>query len=257
MILTTTISGTGPDLILIHGLFGAAKNLGVIARALAPHFRVTALDVRNHGASNHARDMRYATLAADVAETMDSLDIPTAIAIGHSMGGKIAMTLALHQPDRVAALAVLDIAPIDYGDPYLDNINAMRALRLTPNLTRSEADRALAADLPDPALRGFLLNNLILGDAPHWRIALDEIAAALPDLVSWQDPSPFTPYEKPTLFLRGETSDYVPAIAQSAIMARFPKALIETIANAGHWLHAERPAKVVAALLSFLDTELP
>ncbi len=252
MILHASTTGTGPDVILLHGLFGAGRNLGVIARGLAAQFRVTTLDARNHGDSPHDADMRYRAMAEDVAETMESLGIASAGVVGHSMGGKTAMTLALTHPGRVTRLAVLDIAPIAYGHEHLGYVRAMRGLALHPGLTRQEADAALAASVPEPALRGFLLHNLVLGAAPRWRLGLEEIAGAMTDLVGWADPAPGARYDGPALFVAGATSSYVPLEAHRAIRARFPQARIETIADAGHWLHAEKPREVLAAIEPFL-----
>lgn len=252
MILSSTTAGSGPDVVLLHGLFGAGRNLGVIARGLAASFRVISLDLRNHGASGRAPDMRYAAMADDLAETMDSLGIGRARLVGHSMGGKVAMMLALRDAGRVERLAVLDIAPIGYGHEYDGYIAAMRAMTLDVGLNRHAADAALAEAVPDAALRGFLLNNLVLGEAPHWRIGLEEIAGAMDDLVGWRDPKSGAPYPGPALFLRGALSSYVPDSARSAIRERFPDATDETIAGTGHWLHAEKPQAVVAALLAFL-----
>ncbi|MCF3945123.1 alpha/beta fold hydrolase [Acidiphilium sp. AL] len=253
MILHATATGDGPDLLLLHGLFGAGKNLGAIARGLAAKFRVNSLDLRNHGSSGHAADMRYAAMAADVLETMDSLGIGNAVVAGHSMGGKAAMMMALTAPARVDALVAMDIAPIAYGHDYDAYLAAMRALPLRPGLTRHEADTALADAAPDAAMRAFLLNNLILAPAPHWRLGLDEIAGAMEDLIDWRDPEPLTPYDGPALFLCGGHSPYVPARAHGAIRARFPNAAIETLDGVGHWLHAEKPAEVIAALKGFLQ----
>jgi pimeloyl-ACP methyl ester carboxylesterase len=251
MILNSIEQGAGPPLILLHGLFGAAKNLGAIARGLAPFARVVSLDMRNHGDSPHGAAMNYATMAADVAETMESLNIPSALIVGHSMGGKTAMALALCQPKLVQKLAVMDIAPVAYTHGYDAYVAAMRALPLSPALTRHEADAALKDAIPEPPMRAFLLNNLILGPQPHWRIGLDEIAGAMPQLVGWQDPPGAAPYTGPALFIRGATSDYVRDCAWQPILDKFPAAAQKTIANAGHWLHAEQPAAVLSALKEF------
>jgi pimeloyl-ACP methyl ester carboxylesterase len=252
MRLNATITGAGPDVVLLHGLFGSGRNLGVIARGLAGQFRVIALDLRNHGASDHAADMRYATMAADVAETMADLAVARARVVGHSMGGKTAMMLALRDPALVERVAVLDIAPIAYRHEHDGLVAAMRGLALSPALTRHEADAALAAAIPDPALRGFLLHNLVLGEAPRWRLGLDEIAKAMGDLVSWPDDGTES-YRGDALFLRGALSSYVPKSAEGAIRRYFPAAVIETIEGTGHWLHAEKPQAVVAALGRFLQ----
>lgn len=252
MILHANTSGSGPDVMLLHGLFGTGRNLGVIARGLAARFRVTTLDARNHGASPHAPDMRYPSMAADVAETMAALGIAQAAVVGHSMGGKIAMTLALSRPELVSRLVVLDIAPVAYGHEHLGYIEAMRNVALHPGLTRQAADAALAGAVTQPELRGFLLHNLVLGETPHWRLGLEEIAGAMDDLVGWSDPAPGVTYDGAVLFVTGAKSSYVPDAAHTAIHARFPRAEIATIAGAGHWLHAEKPEAVLAALAAFL-----
>jgi len=252
MILNSIETGAGAPLILLHGLFGAAKNLGVIARGLSAKARVISLDMRNHGESPHADGMDYADMAKDVAETMTALGLPAALVVGHSMGGKAAMSLALSRPALVQKLVVMDIAPVAYKHGHDSYVAAMRALPLTPSLTRHEADAALAAAVPEPPMRSFLLNNLILGAAPRWRLGLAEIAEAMPRLIGWQDPPGAKPYTGPTLFLRGATSDYVPDSAWAAIAERFPAAEEKNVAEAGHWLHAEQPAAVIAALKEFL-----
>jgi esterase len=252
MILNSIEQGQGREIILLHGLFGAAKNLGVIARALARHARVISLDARNHGMSGHDPAMSYEIMAADVIETMAALGLPNAIIIGHSMGGKTAMTLALARSDLVTSLAVLDIAPVTYRHGFDGYVAGMRAIDLTPGLTRHDADDSLADYIPEPAFRGFLLNNLLLGEAPRWRLGLDEIAGAMPDLLAWATPKGATPYTGPATFIHGADSTYVREAGLAAIKTWFPNAAVETIQNAGHWLHAEQPEKVITALETFL-----
>ncbi len=252
MILNTLIAGEGPPVLLLHGLFGAAKNLGVIARGLAPQASVYSLDLRNHGDSPHGAAMDFTIMAADVAETMAAHGLHAARIVGHSMGGKTAMAMALSQPELVERLAVLDIAPVPYNHGYDGYVKGMQAITLAPGLTRHAAEAALKDVVPEPPMRLFLLNNLILGEAPHWRVGLSEIGAAMPMLLNWQDPPGWRPYAGPALFLRGANSDYVRPTAEPAITARFPAAVIEGIAGAGHWLHAEQPHAVIAALEEFL-----
>ena len=252
MILNVLVAGAGAPVVLRHGLFGAAKNLGQIARALSTRSEVHSLDLRNHGGSPRAGRMDYPAMAADVAQTMAAQGLPAAAIVGHSMGGKVAMTLALTQPALVERLAVLDIAPVSYVDGFDAYVRAMQAIPLTPQLTRHDAQAALAADVAAPALRQFLLNSLVLGPAPHWRLGLSEIAAALPDLTAWADPPAARPYPGPALFLNGADSDYVGRRAEAPIARLFPNAIRRTIEGAGHWLHAEQPAAVIAALEEFL-----
>ena len=251
MILNAIEAGSGPPVILLHGLFGMARNLGAVQRALAQRFRVVALDLRNHGASGHASDMRYATMAADVIETMDAMGALPAAVIGHSMGGKTAMLAALLRPDAVARLAVADIAPVVYPARNHPIAAALRAIPLSAPLTRAGADAALAGAIPDPALRAFLLGNLITGASPSWRIGLDEITAALPDLEGWD--APFTPpYAAPTLFIAGDRSDFIRSEYRGAIRGLFPASRFVTVKNSGHWLHADNPAGFLGVLEGFL-----
>ncbi len=251
MILNAISQGDGPPLVLLHGLFGAAKNLGVLARGLHGQARVVSMDLRNHGESPHGPAMNYAALAGDVAETMAALGLTQARVAGHSMGGKTAMVLALTRPELVERLAVLDIAPVRYQHGHEHYVRAMRGIDLTSGLTRHEADAAMAAAVPQAPMRGFLLNNLVLGAAPRWRVGLEEIAAAMPELMDWTDPPGAAPYPGRALFLRGGESDYVTPAADAAIDRLFPNAERSTVEGAAHWLHADRPQEVVAALARF------
>ena len=251
MILNSIEQGEGPPVILLHGLFGTARNLGAVARGLSAQARVVAMDLRNHGDSPHAPDMAYTTMASDVAETMAAKGLATAPVVGHSMGGKVAMTLALTHPEVVEKLAVMDIAPIPYNHNYNSYVAAMQAIPLD-QMNRKAANEALAATIPDPALRVFLLSNLVLGENPHWRFGLREIGGAIPSLMDWTNPPGCAPYTGPTLFLRGADSDYVPPDSYPRIGELFPAAKIQSIADAAHWLHAQQPHAVIAALQALL-----
>jgi esterase len=244
--------GNGPPVIRLHGLFGTARNLGVVARGLSAQARVISLDLRNHGDSPHDPDMDYTIMAADVAETMAAAGIASAHIAGHSMGGKVAMMLALTQPDRVEKLVVMDIAPIRYAHDYDGYAEAMKQIPLDNHVNRRQANEILSSSIPDPNLRIFLLSNLVLGPNPHWRFGLDEIGGAMPHILDWNLPSGTAPYTGPALFLRGGNSHYVTPESTAPIKALFPAAKIQTIENAAHWLHAEQPKAVVAALQEFL-----
>ena len=251
MILSGIDQGEGPAVELLHGLFGNARNLGALARPLvADGHRVLSLDLRNHGGSPHADAMDYAVMADDVAETMDARGMATAAVVGHSMGGKVAMRLALARPDRVERLVVADIAPVP-NPPHFGPLAAVMATLDPATMTRTEADRALSSVASDASLRAFLLQNARFGAGGGWRIGLHEIRDALSRIEGWD--APFgARYTGPTLFIRGARSDYVPDADIPAIRAAFPAAEIVTIPDAGHWLHADNPNAVAAAVVAFL-----
>jgi esterase len=250
MILNAIQSGEGPPVVLLHGLFGSARNFGAIQRALAPRFRVIALDMRNHGDSPHAPGMRYPDQAADVRETLHALGVEQAAVAGHSMGGKAAMALALTAPATVQRLLVSDIAPVAYQHHNTGVAAAMQAIPLTASLTRQQAAAALEAAVPRADIRAFLLQNLRFGASPRWRIGLAEIAAAIPDLEGW-DELPGT-YHGPSLFVSGAESDYLLPEHRPAIKAQFPAARFVAVKNAGHWVHADNQAGFLAVLEAFL-----
>lgn len=251
MILNATQTGEGEPLVLLHGLFGAARNLGVLSRGLSSKARVIAMDLRNHGESPHGLPMDFVTMAQDVAETLASLGVGRVKLAGHSLGGKTAMALALTRPELVEKLVVMDIAPIAYDHDYDDYVAAMLAIELYPGLTRAEAEQALAQTVKAAPMRAFLLNNLVLGANPHWRVGLQELQAAMPDMLNWEDPPGAKPFTGPALFLTGAESNYVGPEADGPIRRLFPHAVRKEIAGAAHWLHADKPAEVLASLQEF------
>jgi pimeloyl-ACP methyl ester carboxylesterase len=252
MMLHAIETGQGsPPLVLLHGLFGSARNFATVQREFARRRRAIALDMRNHGASPHVQEMRYATMAADVLYTLERLDALPAIVLGHSMGGKAAMQAALMQPEAVAHLVVADIAPVPYP-PHLRAIaEAMAALPLAPGITRAHADAGLMDRVPDASMRAFLLQNLELGAVPRWRIGLSEIIAGFADIETWDAPAG-AHYYGPTLFIAGATSNYIQPEHRPVIRSLFPRARFVTLRNAGHWLHADNPLGFVAVIEAFL-----
>jgi pimeloyl-ACP methyl ester carboxylesterase len=251
VILNAVQSGAGPAVVLLHGLFGSARNFGHLQRALSDRYRVIALDLRNHGDSPHGDDMRYTVMAADVRETLAALGAVPAAVIGHSMGGKTAMALALQWPNDVGRLLVADIAPVPYQHGNASVARAMRDIPLAATLTRKQADAALAAVQPAADVRAFLLQNLRLGPEPRWRIGLAEIAAAIPDLEGWAPTG--APYAGPALFVTGAASGYVLPEHRPAIRQAFPAARFVAVKNAGHWLHADNPAGFLSVVNVFLS----
>ncbi len=255
MRLNAVEAGAGMEpVVLLHGLFGAAANWGAVQRRLAETGRrVLALDLRNHGASPWAETMGYEAMAEDLAGTLAALGASPAAVLGHSMGGKVAMTLALAHPEAVARLIVADIAPVTYPPALRPYLAAMRAMELRAGMTRRDADAALAAAVPQPNIRAFLLQNLRFGsDPPAWRIPLEAIERAMPLLEAFPEPGARR-YAGPVLVLGGERSDYLRGPeAVPRLRALFPAARFATIPAAGHWLHSDNPAGFLAALEPFL-----
>jgi pimeloyl-ACP methyl ester carboxylesterase len=243
----------GEPLVLLHGLFGQARNWAGVQQQLAARRQVVALDLRNHGGSAHDPAMDYAVMAEDVAATLAGMGLGPVALLGHSMGGKVAMRLALTRPALLARLVVADIAPVVYPPRIARTVAAMQAVPLRPGLTRREADAALAAaGVAEAGVRGFLLLNLRLdGAVPAWRIGLAEIGGAMPAIEGFPDPGGAT-YGGPMLVLAGERSDYIRDVDHARFRALFPAARFETMASAGHWLHADDPGGFVAAVERFL-----
>jgi len=240
-----------PPVVILHGLLGSSRNWGGVVRALAPRHRVLALDLPNHGASPWVERMDYPFQARLVADEISALGQPVAL-IGHSMGGKVAMSLALTRPELVERLVVVDIAPVRYSHTFAPYLRAMRAVPLARLEGREQADAVLAPAIPDPAVRALLLHNLERSEAGfRWRPNLAVLLAEMDEILDFPAFPPQARYDRPALFLTGRHSDYVGSEADSVIRARFPAADRVEIA-AGHWVHAEAPADFVAAVERFL-----
>lgn len=240
-----------PTLVIAHGLYGSGRNWGVIARRLADRREVVAVDMRNHGDSPRFPTQSYPDMAADLAEVIESLGSPVDL-LGHSMGGKAAMQLALTRPDLLRRLIVADIAPVAYSHDQTRNARAMADLDLSRISTRAEADAALAARIDDTALRAFFLQSLDLRHRPpRWKLNLDVLEAEMPKIVGW--PGTHGTFDHPALFLTGAESHYVRPEHRETIRAIFPKARFAKIPNAGHWLHAEKPREFEETVRVFLE----
>ncbi len=248
-------SGGRLPVVILHGLFGSARNWHSIAGRLAADGPVHALDLRNHGSSPWSDDVSYTSMAEDVAKFCQSRGIDRAHLVGHSMGGKVAMALSLSRPQQFASLVVIDIAPVTYPPHHEGIIEAMRALPISALSRRAEADERLSATIGDVAIRQFLLQNLVAKDGRlDWRInlrALDEGMALLSGFPETLVPGSFS---APVLFVAGGKSDYIASVHRSAVRRHFPQAVMETVENAGHWVHAEEPGKVLALLQSFFSS---
>jgi pimeloyl-ACP methyl ester carboxylesterase len=248
--------GGGPPVLILHGLFGAAGNWTSVARRFGARFHVFALDLRNHGASPWAPRMDYGAMADDVAQFLGARGLERSAIIGHSMGGKAAMVLALTRPERVERLVVVDIAPVPRPPVHAQLVAALRALDVKRLARRGEADAQLKPTVPDPATRAFLLQNLVAeGKGFRWRLNLDAIDAQMDEIAGFPSFDPSVRYNGPTLVVRGGRSDYVEDGDKAAFDALFPTVRFVTIADAGHWVHAEQPEKFLAVAAPFLAGE--
>ena len=255
------LGADAPPLVIVHGLYGSARNWNVIAKRLADHRDVIAVDQRNHGESPRQPTQSYADMAGDIAEVILSLG-GKADLLGHSMGGKAAMQLALTQSaiqplvegGLIRRLIVADIAPVAYGHDQSHHARAMMAMDLTDLHDRREADRRLAlAGVDDPALRAFFLQSLDLkAEPPRWRLNLPVLTAEMPGIVGW--PGTTGAFDGPTLFLTGADSHYVRPEHRALIRSLFPHARFAKLPGAGHWLHADKPREFEETVRIFLDT---
>ncbi|WP_242923754.1 alpha/beta fold hydrolase [Pontibacter liquoris] len=245
--------GHGQPLLILHGLFGTLDNWQTLAKRLAEHYNVFLVDLRNHGRSPHSEEHNYEAMAADVLELVDHLNIPTPAIMGHSMGGKVAMTYALRYPTRLTKLIVVDIAPKAYPPHHDEIIDALQSVDLGTVTSRSEVDAQLAKTIKEEAVRQFLMKNLYRKEDSTfgWRMNLDaiernyaQVAAAVTSDV---------PFKKSTLFIKGGRSGYIkPEDLFGSIEHLFTLVEIETIPEAGHWVHAEAPDKVYELVSTFL-----
>lgn len=245
--------GQGDPLVILHGLFGSLDNWQTLARQYAEHYTVFIIDLRNHGKSPHVDSHTYDEMAADIAHFMSDHWVFGARVIGHSMGGKVAMRLALDYPEQVQQLVVADIGVKQSARGHEEIFKAMAALDL-PNLaSRSDADAALRTRISTPSIRQFLLKNLSRNKEGgyEWKMNLPVIRAHYDDILA--PIASDTTFENPTLFVRGERSDYVLDEDWSGIQMLFPESELVTIPKVGHWLHAEAPEAFLAHTLRFFQ----
>lgn len=244
--------GQGPNVILIHGLFGSLENLNVIAKPLSEYFTVTNVDLRNHGLSPHSKEMNYPTMANDIVNLMTALNMPNAHIIGHSMGGKVAMELALTHSKYVNKLVVLDIAPINYPPRHTDILTALNLVAQKKITQRKQADLIMQPYIEETAVRQFLLKSLFKNEAQvfDWRFNLAVIGKEYSTIIANINENNSCLCE--TLFIKGNDSDYILAEHQGAIKKQFKHVKAKIIHGAGHWLHAQKPQAVNKVILDFL-----
>jgi esterase len=243
----------GPPVVILHGLLGAARNWTSVGKELAGTHRVFALDLRNHGRSPWAGTMSFDDMAGDVAAFIESRGLGAVTLIGHSLGGKVAMRLALTRRELVERLLLVDVAPVAYADTFGPFVAAMREVDLAAVQRRADADLQLQGAVPDAVLRNFLLQNLVNTEAGFvWRVNLEALAANMDELLGFPPPAPDAAYLGPTLFIAGDRSRYIRPEHRPLIERLFPNAEQVAIAGAGHWPHAERPAEFLMRVRKFL-----
>jgi esterase len=241
--------GDGPPVVILHGLFGSSRNWRGVARALSTEHRVICVDLRNHGRSPWIDSMTYPEMAADVRTLIRSEGLDRPLVIGHSMGGKTAMTLSLESPESVGRLIVVDIAPVSYADRLTPYVEAMLSLEPRATADRADAMRQMVDKIPDATVVAFLMQNLTVRDDHFdWRLNLLAIGAAVPALCAFPPELAARRFDGPATLVTGSLSDYVKPADTAAFAELFPQAQTVEIDGAGHWVHADRPAEFLAAL---------
>ncbi len=238
-----------PPLLIVHGLYGSARNWGVIAKRLSDERQVITVDMRNHGQSPWTERHRYEDMAGDLAKVIDAIG-GRADVLGHSMGGKASMMLALTHGAAVNRLVVADIAPVPYAHSQMQFIEAMRAVDLSKLERRSDAEAQLAEHGVEKALQSFFTQSLDLKDK-RWRLNLDTLAADMDQILSFPEVSGH--WDGLALFLAGSESDYIRPEYRPRIRELFPNARFAKLSGAGHWLHAEKPREFEATVRAFLN----
>ena len=251
--LHDSVLGDGPDVVLLHGLFGMGSNLGALARALADNYRVHSLDLPNHGRSAWLDEAGIDELASAVVDWMDSRKLSRAAIMGHSLGGKVAMQLAIYEPARVDALVVADIAPVLYQPRHEAVFAGLDAVAAGGCRTRAEAAQRMAGHIKEGQVIQFLLLSLQRGEdgSYNWRFNLSGLRKNYSSIQ--QGLTAELPYEGRVLFIKGAESDYMLPEHQNTIVGMFPSAQVRIMADCGHWLHAEQPRLFNAIVHRFLD----
>ena len=248
--LAFSVTGSGPPVVILHGLFGSATNWRRIAEGLSDQRRIFSVDLPNHGESPWIDDMSYPAQAALLADFLSGEVPESPILIGHSMGGKIAMTLALQHKILLGAIVVVDIAPTAYPHSHEPLVEAMKSLDLAAIRNRRDAEMQLEKAIPEKALRQFLLQNLrSTSGGLRWRINLEVIHRQMGALTGFDVAA--APCDVPSLFIYGNQSDYVTPKTTPAILKHFPKARLVALEGAGHWLHAQEPQRFIQAFQEF------
>ena len=249
--------GEGDPLIILHGLFGSSDNWQTMARKFAENnFAVYLIDQRNHGHSPHSEEFNFKEMSEDILELSQELIMGNINIIGHSMGGKTAMNLALDHPDKISKLIVVDIAPKEYADSNREISKALTEIKLNEISTRKEAEKKLEEKIADTATRQFLLKNLYWKESGKlgWRFNLKVINDHISKMSEGVQGE--NSFQKPTLFIRGENSNYILETDTPLIKKYFPNAQIKTAPSSGHWVHADNPEWLLKTCIDFLKGNL-
>ena len=239
-------------IVLLHGLFGKQDNLGLLKQALQLQRPVITVDLRNHGLSEWHAEMNYQVMSDDILNLLSELALPKAHLLGHSMGGKVAMAVALQAPDRVASLCVADIAPVTYTENRHTNVfKALNAVANAQVTSRKEAEQRMSDYLAEPSVRQFLLKSFSNTQPTHWQFNLHILQQHYADIMGW--PFATQHYSGPVLFIKGGASDYLQTEHKPAIRQHFPNASAKIIPGCGHWLHAEKPLLFNGIVERFLE----
>jgi pimeloyl-ACP methyl ester carboxylesterase len=254
----TVVGESGPRVVFLHGLFGQGRNWTAVAKAISPVARAVLVDLPNHGRSPWTDHFSYPEMADQLADLLQADGSGDAYAVvGHSMGGKVAMVLALRHRELVARLMVVDVSPVPTSEisHFARYVEGMRSIDLAGLTDRAQAESELAPYVPDPGIRNFLLQNLRRGSASgegwRWQMNLDLLGDHLEEMGGWPDLA-VTPYDGPVLWLAGANSDYVRPEYAPRMRSLFPRVQLVTIKHAGHWLHTDQPAVFLSVLRRFL-----
>ncbi len=242
--------GKGQPLVILHGLFGSSDNWQTLARKFAENFCVYLVDLRNHGHSGKSDAFSYQLMADDLYELFTDEQISNAILTGHSMGGKTSMWFAQQHPALLDKLIVVDMGIREYAPHHTRTLEGLNAIDLTKVKTRGEAGRILSEYIEASAVKQFLLKNLYWVEKGRlgWRINLPVMEKEMPEILR---ELPDEVVHTPTLFIRGELSDYIAEDDFFSIRSNFPNSMIETVEGAGHWVHADAPALFYRLVFDF------
>ena len=245
--------GEGESIVILHGLFGSLDNWQTMARSISEEgYQVVTIDLRNHGKSPHTDEMSHQLMAEDVKAFLKKQQIENCTLVGHSMGGKTAMQLALTSPELISGLVVVDIAPKPYTARHNVYFKAMMELNVQELESRKEARQQLGKSIKNDAIKQFLLKNLDrTDDGYQWKFNLNALYEHYEELISGLESS--SSFAKPSLFISGQLSDYISAADMADIQRLFPNSRVEVVENSGHWVHAEQPESFQKLLLEFVQ----